>query len=245
MASLLVCHKAAWGQGIPDAQQLPEAKATPEQVIAYKFTPTLHFVTNQPTAYDLNLRANLGEHTAWLGYYQRANEFRQLRVGYSDTFALPFGRLMPSLEYASRGYLGGSVNLEIGERYFGLVGLARTNRKDFFNLSFDPNDAVMIGAGTRALRNTTLSVFQIRDDRLGTGQRVTHVVARVKPDERTRWTVDIFHREGRSPDDDEMVRGTGVAVTYDFDRYFARVASDPHVNFSRNHMLRIAFGFRF
>ena len=33
--------------------------------------------------------------------------------------------------------------------------------------------------------------------------------------------------------------------TYDFDRYFARVASDPHVNFSREHMIRLALGVRF
>jgi hypothetical protein len=45
----------------------------------------------------------------------------------------------------------------------------RTNLKDYFNLNFDPNDAILIGAGTRAIQHTTLSAFQIRDDRLGTG----------------------------------------------------------------------------
>jgi hypothetical protein len=42
-----------------------------------------------------------------------------------------------------------------------------------------------------------------------------------------------------------VVRGTGLALTYDFDRYFAKVVSDPHVNFSPNHMLRVAVGLRF
>ena len=58
-----------------------------------------------------------------------------------------------------------------------------------------------------------------------------------------RWT--CFHKEGRPDANGEGVRGTGVTVTYDFGRYFARVASDPHVNFSDSHMVRVAFGMRF
>jgi hypothetical protein len=41
------------------------------------------------------------------------------------------------------------------------------------------------------------------------------------------------------------VHGTGVTLTWDHERYFARVASDPYVNFSNNHMVRVAAGFRF
>jgi hypothetical protein len=244
-AVLLCWHGVSSAQGLGTAQQQGETKSADEQAIAYKLTPTFYRTTNQPDAYDLNLRANYGAHTAWVGYYQRAGEFRQLRFGYEHSIELPFGRVVPSLQYATRGFIGGSLNAEIGERYFGLLGFGRTNLKDYFNLNFDPNDAVLFGAGTRALPKTTLSVFQIRDDRLGTGQRVTHLVARIKPDARTRWTFDAFHKEGRSPDDGEWVRGTGVTVTYDFDRYFVRIASDPHVNFTHDHMVRIAVGTRF
>lgn len=215
------------------------------EATAYKFTPTYYRTTNQPSAYDLNLRGNRGVHTWWVGFYRRAEEFQQLRLGYEQALEVPFGRVVPSLQYATRGFLGSSVTAEIGERHFGLLGLGRTNLKDYFNLNFDPNDSVLIGAGTRALPATTLSAYQIRDDRLGTGQRVTHFVARIKPDEKTRWTVDVFHKAGRSVDDGEWVRGTGASLTYDFDRYFARLASDPHVNFTREHMIRVAVGFRF
>jgi hypothetical protein len=181
-----------------------------------------------------------------VGFYRRANEFQQLRVGYENTISFPFGHLIPSMQYATRGFLGGSLNAEIGERYFGLLGIGRTNLKDYFNLNFDPNDAVLIGAGTRVLPNTTLSAFQIRDDRLGTGQRVFHVIARIKPDARTRWTFDLFYKDGRAAAEDEVkVHGTGVSVTYDFDRYFVRAASDPHVNFTKEHMVRLAAGLRF
>ena len=216
-----------------------------EERIFYKFTPTYYSTTNQPSAWDLNLRGNRGPHTAWVGYYRRHEEFEQLRLGYEHSFELPSVRIVPSLQYAARGFLGGSVTAEIGERNFGLLGIGRTNLKEYYNLNFDPNDAVTIGAGTRALPKTTLTLFQVRDDRLDTGQRVTHLVARIRPDEQTRWTLDVFHKQGRSPDDGEEVRGTGATVTYDFGIYFTRLASDPHVNFSKNHMVRVAFGFRF
>jgi hypothetical protein len=236
----------AYGQGVGAAPQRPEPSAADAEAIAYKLTPSYYSTTNQPGAYDVNLRASLAAHTAWIGFYRQSTEFQQLRLGYEDTLALPFGRLTPSLQYATRGFLGGSVNAEIGERWFALLGVGRTNLKDYFNLNFDPNDAVLIGAGTRALPNTTLSVFQIRDDRLGTGQRVLHVVARIKPTERTRWTFDAFYKEGRlSSEDDVRVHGTGLAVTYDYDRYFVRVAADPHVNFTREHMVRAAVGLHF
>lgn len=243
---LLSAASAACAQGVGDVLKRSDAVEALEEKVTYKFTPTFYRTSSQPNALDTNLRANLGPHAAWVGYYQRASEFSQLRLGYENAIEVPFGHVTPSLQYATRGFVGGSLNFEVGERYFGLFGIGRTNLKDYFNLNFDPNDAILIGAGTRALPNTTLSIFQIRDDRLGTGQHVVHVVARVKPDERTRWTFDVFHKEGRSSAEDEtVVRGNGVAVTYDYDRYFARIASDPHVNFTRDHMLRVALGLRF
>lgn len=247
---LLLCSAVAAAEGLGDALKRSDAVAALEGTAAYKFTPTVYLTSTQPNALDLNVRGNLGAHAAWIGYYQRSSGFSQLRLGYENSIAIPFGHLTghltPSLQYASRGFLGGSLNLELGERYFGLLGIGRTNLKEYFNLNFDPNDAILVGFGTARVPKTTLSVFQIRDDRLGTGQRVVHVVARVKPDEHTRWTFDLFHKEGRqSAEDETVVRGSGIAVTYDFDRYFARVASDPHVNFSRDHMLRIALGLRF
>jgi hypothetical protein len=213
--------------------------------IAYKFTPDFYSTTNEHSAYDLNLRGNLGPHAAWVGYYQRGSEFDQLRLGYEGSFEMPFGRLVPSAQLATHGFAGASVYAQVGGRYFGLLGVGRTNLKPYFNLNFDPNDAVMIGAGTQALANTTLTLYQIRDDRLDTGQRVTHLNARIVLDSGLRWNVDLFHKEGSETAGSERVRGTGIAVTCDFDRYFVRLASDPHVNFSADHMLRAALGVRF
>ena len=245
LIACLACTLAAgaYAQGVAPSQQRVDLKMADEAAIAYKLTPSYYHTSSQPGAYDVNLRANLSTHTAWIGYYQRASEFSQLRLGYEDTIALPFGHLTPSFQYATRGFLGGSVNAEIGERWFALLGFGRTNLKDYFNLNFDPNDAIQVGFGTRAIPKTVLSVYQIRDDRLHTGQRILHVVARVKPDQRTRWTIDAFHKEGRASAEDEIkVRGTGVSVTLDYDRYFVRVASDPHVNFTADHMVRVSVG---
>ena len=238
------CLGFAAGAGAQDAR---DEKPTPEQQIAWKLTPTYYSSSNQASAWDVNLRGNTDTQTFWVGYYRRQEEFSQLRMGYERPFELSSVKLVPSLQYATRGFFGGSLNAEIGERYFGVLGWGRTNLKDYYNLNFDPNDAVTFGVGTRALPNTTLTLFQIRDDRLDTGQRVTHLVARIRPDTKTRWTIDAFYKQGR-PDSDpasERVRGTGATVTYDFGRYFVRVASDPYVNFSNDHMVRVAFGMRF
>jgi len=215
--------------------------------IAWKFTPTWYSSSSEPNAWDFNLRGNTDTQTWWAGFYRRSTEFQQLRFGYERPVEFTYGRFVPSLQYATRGFLGGSLYAEVGGDYYAILGWGRTNLKDYYNLNFDPNDAVTFGAGTRALPGTTLALYRVQDNRLDTGQRVTHLFVRIKPDERTRWTVDIFHKSGR-PDSDpasEQVRGTGATVTYDFDRYFVRVASDPHVNFSDNDMVRVAFGFRF
>ena len=211
---------------------------------SFKFTPTYYRTTNEGPAYDLNLRANRQTQTGWIGFYRRGEEFQQLRLGYEHALELAGGRLVPSVQYASRGFLGASATAEIGERHFGMLGLSRTNLKDYFNLNFDPNDSVLLGAGTRALARSVLTLYQIKDDRLGTGQHVTHFVLRTSPDARTRWAVDVFTKAGRTADG-EWVRGTGATLTYDFGRYFARIAHDPYVNFTPERMLRMAFGWRF
>ena len=244
IAGLVAWPLTALAQGA--AEQRLDPIRTDAEAIAYKLTTALYHTTHQRDAFDVNIRGNLGPHAAWIGFYRRGDEFQQLRIGYSPTISVPFGNITASLEGASRGYLGGSVNAEIGDLYYGLLGLGRTNLKDYFNLTFDPNDSIVVGAGTRALPKTTLDVYQVRDNRLNTGQRVLHAVARVKPDERTRWTVDLFHRHGRpSAEDDVTFHGTGISMTYDFDRYFVRLAFDPHVNFTPDDMVRFAAGIRF
>jgi len=225
----------------------PSEPVPPDRAIAWKLTPSLYRETAGRSAFDLNLRGNRDNDTFWIGHYQRGSEFQQARAGYERQLSVPFGRVIASGQYASQGFWGGSVTLEASMAamgsFVGLLGWGRTNLKPYYNLNFDPNDSVLIGAGWRPDENTAVTVFQLRDDRLGTGQRVTHFVLRQKT--RSRWTVDLFNRSGRSGPDAALFRAAGIAITYDRQPWFARFAWDPKVNYTNSDMTRVAIGVRF
>ena len=248
-AVLLVCACEA-ALAIEDRADIePNEPAGPARGIAWKLTPTIHRETARRSAFDLNLRGNRDDYTFWIAHYQRDAEFRQTRAGYERQFSVPVGRIIASAQYATRGFLGGSVTLEASGAgpWVGLLGWGRTNLKPYYNLNFDPNDSVLIGAVWRPDDRTALTVFQVRDDRLGTGQQVTHFVLRQKTGPRSRWTFDVFNRRGRidSNPDSERIDATGFALTYDHEPWFARVAWDPRANFENSNMTRLAIGLRF
>ena len=233
----------------------PNKPAGPAGGIVWKFTPGIYRETAGHGAIDLNLRGNSETNTFWIGHYKRGSEFEQTRAGYERQFTLPFGRVIASGQVASHGFLGGSVTLEASAAsmapstvpFVGLLGWGRTNRKPYYNLNFDPNDSVLIGAGWRPEEGTALTVFQVRDDRLRTGQRVTHLVLRKSTGTRSRWTIDLFNRAGRSDSepDSQMFHATGVTLTYDLEPWFARIAWDPKANYTDSDMTRLAIGVRF
>jgi hypothetical protein len=229
----------------------PNEPVGKDRGIAWKLTPSVYRETAGRSAIDLNLRGNRESDTFWIGQYRRGAEFQQTRAGYEREFAVPMGRVIASGQYATQGFWGGSITLEASAAairpYVGLLGLGRTNRKPYYNLNFDPNDSVLIGAGWRPDEGTALTLFQVRDDRLGTGQRVTHVVLRRKTGARSRWTVDLFKRAGRSDADPEsqLFKSNGVTLTYDHEPWFVRFAWDPKVNYSNSDMTRMAIGMRF
>lgn len=219
--------------------------ANGDKVWAFKLTPSYYSTTHQQSAFDLNLRANQGPHAVWLGYYQRGNEFDQVRTGYELTLESEYGRLVPSLQVATHDFAGGAVNLEVGHTVYALLGYGRTNAKDYYNLNFDPNDSVVYGLGTRLLPQTNLSAYTVMDNRLHTEQAITHWVARIELAEGQRLTLDRFDKHGRETPDDPKVSGHGLALTYDFPSFFIRVARDRKVNFSNEDQNRIALGIRF
>ena len=250
-ACSLACLSAA-AFAIEDRANIePNEPAKPDRRIAWKLTPSAYHETAGQSAVDLNLRGNRGDDTFWIGQYRRGSEFQQTRAGYERQFTVPVGRVIASGQYASQGFLGASVTLEASAAatspYFGLLGLGRTNQKPYYNLNFDPNDSVLIGAGWRPDEGTVLTLFQVRDDRLDTGQRVTHLVLRRKAGARSRWTVDLFQRSGRSDADPESqsFKANGIALTYDHEPWFVRLAWDPKVNYTDSDMTRLAVGVRF
>lgn len=221
----------------------------PGSRIAWKLTPGIYRETAARSAADLNLRGARENDVFWVGHYQRGEEFRQTRAGYERQINVSNAKLILSAQYASRGFVGASTTLEFNggpdSRWFGLVGLGRTNTRPYYNLNFDPNDSTLIGAGWRPDASTTITGYQIRDDRLDTGQRVTHLVVRRKTGHLTRITIDLFERAGRASPEADLFRGTGITLTYDQDPWFVRLAHDPKAGFTASDMTRLAFGWRF
>ena len=214
------------------------------QGIAFKLTPSYYSTSDDTRSLDINLRGNKGPHTAWLGQYNDGTGFAQTRTGYEYRSSFEWARTVLSAQLASGGFAGGSVSAEIGHANYAIVGWGRTNLANYYNLNFDPNDAITLGFGTRALPKTELAVYHLWDDRLPTEQRVTHAVLRYKPSDSERWTVDVSNKRGLTGTGN-WVNGFAWSLTYDFGDYFARMAVDQYVNFSDNTQTRVSFGLRF
>lgn len=233
VACLASCGNAAYANDDPSAEHG-----------AFKLTPSYYHQSDGNHAQDLNLRYMRGAQTAWLGYYQDRAGYRQARTGYEDTLGLAFGQITLSAQLAGGGFAGGSASAQIGGESFAIVGIGRTNLRDYYNLNFDPNDAITLGFGTRAIADSTLSLATTRDDRLHTGQQVTHLVLRHGSAETRRLTIDIFRKIGHG-EDDIPVSAIGLALGWDQYPWFFHLARDPKVNFTSSDMLRVSVGRRF
>jgi hypothetical protein len=234
----LVLNVAVYAADVPDNAEENSKK------VEYKLTPSFYQSSDGNNAVDINLRANIGQHTTWIGQYHDKDGFNQTRTGYEYRQDFRQVRLVWSAQLASRGFIGGSATSEIGGETFGMIGFGRTNLRDYYNLNFDPNDAITVGIGSRAISNTELSLFHTWDDRLDTHQRVTHFVYRYKPTDSDRLTIDTSYKRGLTGDD-IFVRGYGLSATYDYRQYFVRLARDQYANFTANHLTRFSLGMRF
>lgn len=222
--------------------QAPAEDANAAEV-EFKFTPTYLHSSDGNHATDLNLRFGRGPHIGWVGHYRDRSGYRQGRLGYEYRVELDWARVALSAQYAQGGYVGASVGAELGGDTFAIVGIDRNNLRDYYNLNFDPGNAVVLGAGTRVVPKTDLSLFQVRDARLNTHQQVTHAVLRWRPAKGRRLTLDLFHKSGEG--DSGRVRGTGIGIGYDQDNLFVKVVRDPYVNFTSTRQMRISVGVRF
>jgi len=125
------------------------------------------------------------------------------------------------------------------------VGWGRTNLKDYYNLNFDPNDAITLGWGGKWLENSSYSIFTVKDDRLHTGQQITHAVWRLPLHDQARLSLDYAYKRGRASEQDVLVHGSSLAVGVDYKEVFLRITADHKVNFSNDNQTRVALGFRF
>ncbi len=246
--------RRAWAGVVLAAASTLAAAQTPvaqdEHPLPWKFTATRHLVHGGPDGLDLNLRWRRDDSSAWLGLYEDRAFGTQARVGWDSVWrlggaALPVPlSLLPSLQVATRGFAGGSLALQAGERFYVQAGLGRTNLKPYQNLNFDPNDAVTVVVGWKGDDGRALGVTVVRDDRLHTGQQHVHLTGQWPLPDGRRLTVDLLRKQGQA-EDGAFIRATGFTATLDFPRWFLRAAWDPKQNFEAQDVLRLGAGWRF
>lgn len=214
--------------------------------IHFKLTPAWYRNADGNDAWDVNLRSDFGSQKAWIGQYQDQDHFRQTRAGYEVDPQFGIVGLQLSAQAASRGFLGGSAQADIGgDDAYAIVGFGRTNLKPYYNLNFDPNDAITFGIGSKSLvPHGELDLYQVRDDRLGTHQQISHAVLKVAVGEKSRLTVDANYKHGLA-DDNVFVHGFGLALEYDYAQFFCKLARERAVNFTHDDQTRLALGLRF
>lgn len=192
---------------------------------------------------DVNLRWRANDTSAWVGVYADQAFGTQARAGADTSISLgEYVQVQPSVQVASRGLLGGSVNLQVGSAWYALAGFGRTDARPYFNLNFDPNDALTFGAGHHAESGVSYLVFVVADDRFHTGQRDWHANVQI-PFGNSHATLDVLRKSGLS--DVGPITGWGFSANYDWPKWFLRLAYDPHENFSAQIAWRLASGVRF
>jgi hypothetical protein len=192
---------------------------------------------------DVNLRWREDDTSAWVGAYSDQVFGAQARAGADTSVDLgKYVQLQPSVQVASRGFLGGSLNLQAGASWYTLAGFGRTDARPYFNLNFDPNDALTFGAGHHAANGVSYLLFVVADDRFHTGQRDWHANVQI-PFGDSHATLDLLRKSGLT--DAGPITGWGFSANWDWPKWFLRVAYDPHQNFSAQDAWRLVSGIRF
>jgi hypothetical protein len=227
----------------------PNSVANEGQKFAWKASIANYISSDQTDAVDLNLRANTDTTSFWIGDYKSSGGFEQVRTGFEQQTQLRIGRLISSLQFATKGFAGGSVTWDLrqgqNEIFAPMIGWGRTNLKPYYNINFDPNDSVLYG-GTVSLKSQgMLTLFQVKDDRLNTNQTVTHVVYRNDFGSFMRWTVDLFRRKGAESQGSDEFNGSGLSVGFDAYSYGMKIVNDRKSNFTNVNMTRVVGSVRF
>lgn len=246
MPAAVLCGAAMLAQTAQATGAEAAVAAAPADPWQFKLTASHYNTRSLPAAQDINLRGSRQDITWWVAHYRRGSEFEQSRTGWEQKWAQGWGQLTSSLQLATHGFAGGALSAQLGsEALYGLVGWGRTNLKDYYNLNFDPNDAITLGWGGKLPGGNAYTVFTVKDDRLHTGQQISHTVLRMPLQPSTRLTLDYAYKRGRASEESTLVRGHSLAVGLDVQDVFVRVTSDQKVNFSPNKQIRVAVGLRF
>lgn len=212
--------------------------------VAFKLTTSYYDQSDGNAATDVNIRANRGPHAGWAGFYRDHADFQQARAGYEFSQDAGPAHLVWSAQAASGGFLGGSVNAQLGDANYVILGFGRTNLRNYYNLNFDPNDMATVGVGSKLLPDTEFSIFHVWDNRLDTGQHVTHFYLHRALAQGKRFSVDASYKHGLNSENND-VSGYGLAITYAWQQYFVRAAREQYANFSNATQNRLSLGLTF
>jgi hypothetical protein len=209
-----------------------------------KLTFGIYFTPGE-RAYDLNLRHQFGQWTAWIaGFYDPQNN-KLLRVGAQYDYKKGWLHLVPTLEVSTTRAMSGSLYSELGSgKTYAIAGIARTNLRPFFDLFWDPGDSVQLGIGHKISNYDRIQGYTIVDVRLHTEQENTHVLWRRKLNANNGITFDAVFKTGHG-DSGKFIRAAGIGVYYDREKWFWKLYYDPHVNFSDHTMVRTGIGLKF
>lgn len=209
----------------------------------FKFTLGAYKFSENGTGIDANLRHSSDYGNAWVGYFRAPKlDANQWRGGWDKTFGETV-RIQPSVQVASGGFVGGSINIETGDSWFVGAGFGRTNLRPYFNLNFDPNDSWMLSGGYRAENGQSYAASYVRDNRENPDQRHFHLTSRTPLAGKERLTFDLLYKRGLV--DGQRIAKVGGTVTYDWPRFFVRLAFDPNTNFTSDNVWRLSVGARF
>ena len=213
--------------------------ATPD----FKLTATGFKFSENGSGVDVNLRHSSDYGNAWIGYFRAPKlDANQWRGGWDRSFGETI-RIQPSAQIASGGFVGGSINFETGERWFVGAGFGRTNLRSYFNLNFDPNDSWSLVGGYRGENGHSYSASYIRDNRENPDQQHFHLTSRMPLADKERLTLDLLYKRGFV--DGQRIAKAGGTITYDWPKFFIRVAYDPNTNFTADNTWRLSVGTRF
>jgi len=247
--SALAQSTAAGAEPSPSPESKPETRETRDPIersdeFKSKLTFEIYF-TNGAAAYDLKLRHQFGQLTAWIaGFYYPGNS-KLLRVGAQYDYRKAWFHFVPTVEVATSKAVTGSLYSELGAgKTFAIAGVSRTNLKAFFDLFWDPSESVQLGIGHKLSSYNRIQAYTIFDVRLHTGQQNTHVLWRHKLNANNGITFDGVFKSGHA-DSGKFIRDAGIGVYYDRPKWFWKLYYDPHVNFSSHTMVRAGIGVKF
>ena len=231
---------------VPAYAQEPEPQASQDEPPPFKLTAGAYRFSDASPAYDLNLRNTSVLGNTWIGFFRwPAPAIHQTRTGWDREFGEVL-RVKPSAQAASGGFVGGSLQAEVGAPWFTAAGFGRTNLRPYYNLNFDPNDSYSVQVGYKdEASGRLLSALMVRDNREHPDQRHFHLTWRQSLGSGHRVTLDVLHKIGTVQEDAAKIHRWGFTASYDWPRFFVLAAYDPKSNFGPLDLWRVAIGTRF